>query len=53
MIWLSENTPPKAGMAPGLPFRIRSASKSSLCFVPASFGPLPGRAATARVAKAA
>src|SRR5258707_13411501 len=41
MIWPSEKAPPNAGMAPGLPLRIRATMKSSLRLVPASFGPLP------------
>src|SRR5258708_27888824 len=41
MIWPSEKAPPNAGMAPGLPLRIRAMMKSSLRLVPASFGPLP------------
>src|SRR5260370_21604076 len=41
MIWPPEKPPPKAGMAPGLPLRMRATMKSSLRLVPASFGPLP------------
>src|SRR6266436_3991875 len=41
MIWPSEKAPPNAGMAPGLPLRMRATMKSSLRLVPASFGPLP------------
>src|SRR5262249_32790034 len=40
-IWPSEKAPPNAGMAPGLPLRMRAMMKSSLRFVPANFGPLP------------
>src|SRR5258708_4566846 len=40
-IWPSEKAPPNAGMAPGLPLRMRAMMKSSLRLVPASFGPLP------------
>src|SRR5262249_220321 len=41
MIWPSEKAPPNAGIAPGLPLRMRATMKSSLRLVPASFGPLP------------
>src|SRR5262245_22553754 len=40
-IWPSEKAPPNAGMAPGLPLRMRAMMNSSLRLVPANFGPLP------------